>query len=156
MEKATTRDTKPVSVKDRLIAVLREDWLTLAIVLGLVVAYAILRTPSDSFASEADLQAALSTGKPTVVELFANNCSICLVSKPRVDQLERDLADHATVLRLNVRRDLGQTLAYRWSVTGVPTFFVFDGRGEVVYRRSGAPDVRAIEDAVASLPRPSD
>lgn len=138
-------------MKEKLIAILKEDGLTLAIVAILIIAYAILRTPGDTFASAAELQTELVNGQPTVIEFYANNCSICLVSKPKVDQLERDLAPSAQVLRLNVRNDPGKLLAYEWGVTGVPTFFVFDGEGTLLYRRSGAPDVAAITETITDL-----
>ncbi|MBN1247178.1 MAG: thioredoxin family protein [Anaerolineae bacterium] len=138
-------------MKDKLRTILKEDGLTIAIVLGLIVAYLILRTPGADIKTISDVEAAITAGRPTVVQFYANNCSICLVSKPKVDQLERDLESQASLLRLNVRNDPGKALAYKWGVASIPTFFVFDGNGEQVYRRSGAPDVIAITDAVAAV-----
>ncbi len=51
-------------------------------------------------------------------------------------------------LRLNVKDGPGQALAYRWQVTGVPTFVVLDGNGAIVYRRAGAPDAAGIKAAL--------
>ena len=138
-------------MKDKLIALLKKDGLTLAIVAILITVYAILRTPGDKFASAAELEAEIMNGQPTVIEFYANSCSICLTSKPKVDQLERDLGSAAQVLRLNVRDDPGEMLAYEWGVTGVPTFSVLDGDGQMLYRRSGAPDVAAITETIADL-----
>ena len=138
-------------MKEKLIALLKEDGLTLAIVASLIIAYAILRTPGDKFASAAELEAEITNGQPTVIEFYANNCSICLISKPKVDQLERDLGPAAQVLRLNVRNNRGKILASEWGVAGVPTFFIFDGDGQMLYRRSGAPDVAAITETITDL-----
>jgi len=138
-------------MKEKLIALLKEDGLTLTIVASLIIAYAILRTPGDRFASAAELEAEITNGQPTVIEFYANNCSICLISKPKVDQLERDLGPAAQVLRLNVRNDPSKILASEWGVAGVPTFFIFDGDGQMLYRRSGAPDVAAITETVTDL-----
>jgi thiol-disulfide isomerase/thioredoxin len=138
-------------MKERLLKLLREDGLTIAIVLALAIAYIVLRTPGDQFASLETLETRLASGQPTVIEFYSNTCSICLASKPKVDQLERDIATQASLLRLNVKEDTGQALAYRWQITGVPTFFVLDGRGQVVYRRAGAPDAAAIKAAVESI-----
>lgn len=138
-------------MKDKLIQLLKEEGLTIAIVLGLVITYMFLRTPDNDLETVRAVEAAILNEQPTVVTFYANNCSICLISKPKVDRLERDLADQATMLRLNVRRDPGETLAYRWRVAGIPTFFVFDEEGNQVYRQSGAPDVAAIKEAVASI-----
>jgi thiol-disulfide isomerase/thioredoxin len=143
-------------MRDKLLEILKEDWLTITIVLVIVAAYLILRTPGDAFESVAAFEAKLTDGQPTVVEFYSNTCSICLASKPKVDQMERDLSDQASVLRLNVRTSPGDQLAYRWQVTGVPTFFVFDGQGESVYRRAGAPDVAAITEVVESIAQHTD
>jgi len=127
-----------------------ENWLTLLVVLVLAGAYVFLRTPGDAFASLESLQSELRSGSPTVIEFYSNSCSICLVSKPKVDALERDLEGQAEVLRLNVKEDVGRALAGRWGIRGVPTFVVLDGAGEVAYAGAGAPDVEAIKAAVTA------
>ncbi len=128
---------------------LKENWFTLLFVLTLAGAYIVLRTPGDTFTSMETLQTALSAGTPTVIEFYSNQCSICLISKPKVDQLEKDLKGQASLLRLSVKDEVGRTQALRWGVRGVPTFFVLDGAGEIVYAQAGAPDVAAIKAAVA-------
>jgi thioredoxin-like negative regulator of GroEL len=125
-----------------------ENWLTIAVVLVIAGAYVFLRTPGDAFASIDEVETQLMDGQPTVIEFYSNSCSICLVSKPKVDQLEADLEGQADLLRLNVKTDVGGALAGRWGVRGVPTFFVFDGSGDVVYAQAGAPDAEAIREAV--------
>jgi thiol-disulfide isomerase/thioredoxin len=138
-------------MKERLIQFLKEDGLTIAVVLALAIAYIVLRTPGDDFDSLAALEARLTDGRPTVIELYSNTCSICLISKPRVDQLARDISPQADVLRLNVKDGVGRELAYHWQVAGVPTFFILDGQGEMVYRRAGAPEVERITEVVRQL-----
>ncbi|MGC9521255.1 MAG: TlpA family protein disulfide reductase [Anaerolineae bacterium] len=146
-------DTAPqdTTLKDRVWQFLKEDGLTIAVVLALVIAYLVLRTPGDRFGSIGEVEAQLAGGRPTVIEFYSNTCSICLASKPKVDQLERDIAEQAELWRLNVKDDVGEALAYRWQVTGVPTFFIFDDQGEIAYRQAGAPDVDAIRATVAEL-----
>lgn len=136
--------------KEKLIRFMKEDGLTVLIVVLLVASYAYLRTPGDEFATLSALDAQLRAGQPTIVEFYANNCSICLLNKPKVDQLERDLAGQATVLRLNIKDNVGLALAVRWNVVGTPTFFVLNGAGDVVYTRAGAPDIEDLKAAVAA------
>lgn len=136
--------------KEKLLRFFKEDGLTVLIVLLLVAVYAYLRAPGDEFATLSALDAQLTVGQPTIVEFYANNCGICLLNKPKVDQLERDLAGQAAVLRLNVKDNVGLALAARWGVSGVPTFFVLNGAGDVVYTRAGAPDIEALKVAVAA------
>lgn len=137
-------------MKDKLIEILKEDGLTILFVVALVVAYLVLRTPGDAYASVAELESDLVSGRPTVIEFYSNTCSICLISKPKVDQMERDLRGTADVVRLSVKDDPGRALAQRWQVVGVPTFFVIDGEGEVIYAKAGAPNVTEIKDTVSS------
>ncbi len=137
-------------MKETLVRFIKEDGLTVLIVVLIVAVYAYLRTPGDEFASLNELDARLTAGQPTIVEFYANNCSICLLNKPKVDQLERDLAGQATVLRLNVKDNVGLALASRWGVVGIPTFFVVNGAGDVVYTRAGAPDIEYLKAAIAT------
>jgi thiol-disulfide isomerase/thioredoxin len=125
-----------------------ENWLTLLVVAVLAGAYLFLRTPGDDFTDVEEVEALLLDETPTVVVFYSNTCSICLVSKPKVDRLAADLADEARVLRLNVKSEVGRSLAGRWGVRGVPTFFVVGAGGEMHYAQAGAPDVSAIQDAV--------
>ncbi len=131
----------------------RENWLIIIVVLGLGAAFVFLRTPGDTFASMEALEARLQAGQPTVVNFYSNSCSICLFTKPQVDQLEADLVGQAGVLRLNVTQSVGREIAQRWGVRGVPTFFVVDRVGQIVYARAGAPQVEEIKAAVASSSR---
>ena len=137
-------------MKEKLVHFIKEEGLTVLIVVLIVAAYAYLRTPGDEFASLDELDARFAAGQPTIVEFYANNCSICLLNKPKVDQLERDLAGQATVLRLNVKDNVGLALASRWGVVGTPTFFVLDGAGNVIYVRAGAPDIEGLKAAVVT------
>jgi thiol-disulfide isomerase/thioredoxin len=139
-------------VVTKLARFIRQDGLTVAIVVILIVTYALLRTTGDSFASAAELETRLtSSPMPTVVEFYSNTCSICLISKPTVDRLEEELRGQAQVLRLNVKDEVANALAYRWGVRGVPTFFILDATGSIVYAQAGAPDVAALKNTVAKL-----
>ncbi len=67
-----------------------------------------------------------------------------------MDGLEKQLTGKAPVLRLDVLSPLGRELAIRYRVRGVPTFLVFDGKGNVTYRQVGPPNREAIIQAVES------
>jgi thiol-disulfide isomerase/thioredoxin len=76
---------------------------------------------------------------------------MCLVAKPIVDGLERELAGRADVIRLDATGDLGSEMARRFSVSGLPTLLVFDGQGIVVYRQSGPPSREKVLEAVQAV-----
>lgn len=128
---------------------LRQNW-TLILVVGLLLgAWFLLRTPADRVSLDL-FQQEIHSGRPVVVEFFSNTCSVCLMSKPAVDRLERELSGTAKVLRIDVMSQTGLALAREYGVRAVPTFIVFDGKGQVVYVQAGPPDRAAIRAAVAS------
>ncbi len=132
---------------------IRQNWAPL-LVLGLLAgAWLFLRTPADDLSVEVFHQE-IRSGRPTVVEFFSNTCSVCLMSKPAVDRLERELDGKAKLLRINVMSQSGLALAREYDVVAVPTFIVFDGKGQVVYAQAGPPDRGAIRAAVTGLGGP--
>ena len=62
------------------------------------------------------------------------------MAKPVVDRLERELEGKARVVRLNVFDEVGQEMARRYDVRGVPTFLIFDEQGNLIDRDAGMPD----------------
>ncbi len=138
-------------MREKLMKILREDGLTIGILILVLGAWLILRTPGDQYQTVDDFLTELKQGQPTTVEFYSNRCSICLTSKPKVDRLEQEISPQARVIRLDVSKEPGQSLTRQWRVTGVPTFFVFDGAGTVVYRRAGAPDIEDLRDSVEAL-----
>jgi hypothetical protein len=52
-----------------------------------------------------------------------------------VDGLERELEGRARVVRLSAFSKVGQEVAQRYAVRGVPTFLIFDGQGELGFSR---------------------
>ena len=74
------------------------------------------------------------------------------MAKSVVDRLERDLQGQAIVLRLNVRDAAGKDVMRAYEVYLVPTFLVFDGAGNLLFRQGGAfPDVGMIKDRVRGV-----
>ncbi len=71
-----------------------------------------------------------------------------------MDRLEKELSGTAKVLRINVMSQSGLALAREYGVVAVPTFIVFDGKGQVVYAQAGLPDRASIRAAVAGLGEP--
>jgi thioredoxin-related protein len=70
-----------------------------------------------------------------------------------VDRLERDLQGEAQVLRISALSSVGRELAARYGVRGVPTFFLFDGSGEMIHYQVGRLDADQIKEEVGSLGR---
>ena len=57
---------------DRLLNLIRENWLLIAFLGLLAAGFLTLRTPATPIESEQALQATLSSGQPVLVEFYAN------------------------------------------------------------------------------------
>ncbi len=59
-------------IGDRLVRVVRENWLFLLIVGGIVAGFLAFRTPASAVGSVAEVDALLQDGQPTLVEFYSN------------------------------------------------------------------------------------
>jgi hypothetical protein len=71
------------------------------------------------------------------VEFFSNSCALCLASEPAVQSLTSEVGATAKILRLNVSDSIAVPLMREFNAYATPTFIVFNGRGEEVWRQSG-------------------
>jgi hypothetical protein len=60
------------SRRDRFPRLLRENWLLVLIVAGIVGAFLALRTPASAVSSVSEVDALLQSGQPTLVEFYSN------------------------------------------------------------------------------------
>lgn len=60
------------SIASTIVGLLRDNWLLLLIIGALAVALLVLRTPASDVESLVEVDALLSSGQPTVVEVFSN------------------------------------------------------------------------------------
>ncbi|MDH7486557.1 MAG: hypothetical protein QHJ81_09825 [Anaerolineae bacterium] len=68
-----------------------------------------------------------------------------------MDRLERDLGERAQVLRLSIFSQTGRAAAARYGVRAVPTFVIFDGRGQPVAQSVGLPNRQQLQTLLETL-----
>jgi len=82
---------------------------------------------------------------PVLVEFWTPWCKPCQVVAPSLEQIAREYAGRAKVVRVNA--DQNRKLALRFGIRGLPTIMVF-AAGQV---RSSAMGVRPIEEYIRFL-----
>lgn len=113
-----------------------------AIILGAAL-FLGLRTDSATVSlSELDqnstpLEVAVTNGKPSLVEFYANWCTVCQKMAPELAQLKQQYADKLNFVMLNVDNNkwLPEILKYR--VDGIPHFVFLNYQGESVAEAIG-------------------
>ncbi|MEA5505465.1 thioredoxin family protein [Halotia wernerae UHCC 0503] len=132
-EKPTS--TIGVRVRNFLIAIVAIA-LSVALVLGLRT-----ETTSASLAqleeTSIPLEVAISNGKPSIVEFYANWCTVCQKMAPDMVELEQQYADKVNFVMLNVDNTkwLPEMLKYR--VDGIPNFVFLAQNGETIAQAIG-------------------
>ena len=100
-----------------------------------------------------DLPVALSDGRPTVVEFYADWCEACRAMAPAMEQLEQRQHGQLDVVMLNVDNPRWQPEIERFEVNGIPQLEFFNAAGQPVGRAVGArsaSDLQALSAAVVA------
>lgn len=74
-------------------------------------------------------QDVLQSGKPVLVDFWAEWCAPCRMIGPMIDEIATEFASNATVVKLNV--DDNTATAQRYGIKGIPTLILFSGGKEV-------------------------
>ena len=130
-----SESTLGARVRNFLIAIVAIA-LTVALFLG-------LRTETNSVSlSKLDnasipLEVAMSNGKPSLVEFYADWCTVCQKMAPDLALLEQQYADKLNFVMLNVDNTkwLPEMLKYR--VDGIPHFVFLSQNGETIAQAIG-------------------
>lgn len=104
------------------------------------------------------LEVALGNGKPTLVEFYANWCTVCQAMAPEMKQLKQQHGDSVNFVMLNVDNTKWLPEMLRYRVDGIPHFVFLNSKAEAIAQTIGEQP-RAImasnlEALVAGSPLP--
>jgi thiol-disulfide isomerase/thioredoxin len=133
----------PVKSESTLGARVRNFLIAIVAIALSVALFLGLRTETNSVSlSKLDnasipLEVAMSNGKPSLVEFYADWCTVCQKMAPDLALLEQQYADKLNFVMLNVDNTkwLPEMLKYR--VDGIPHFVFLSQNGETIAQAIG-------------------
>ena len=107
----------------------------------LVASSAFAELPSGN---QSTIQAALASGRPTLVDFGARSCIPCKKMAPILEQLEKEYKGRANVIFVDVWKD--NKIGGNYRVQMIPTQIFFDATGKEAGRHIGFMDREQIVD----------
>lgn len=80
----------------------------------------IIHVTDDTFPSEV-----LNSGKPVLVDFWAEWCGPCKIIAPILDDIAQDYADKVKIAKLNI--DENPSTPPKYGIRGIPTLMLFKG-----------------------------
>ena len=96
-------------------------------------------------ATNTNFDGLLESGKLVIVDFWATWCGPCRMLSPLLDEVEEEMADKVTVVKVNV--DDADEIAYRYRIMSIPTLIFFKD-GKMVDRTVGAMPKNALVERI--------
>jgi len=134
-----TKNSETNSTASRLrnlLVVLAAIALAVSIFLGLRT-----QTPSSSLTemakASAPIETALTNGKPTLMEFYANWCGSCQAMAKDLSEIKQKYAEPLNFVMLNVDNDKWLPEITKYRVDGIPHFVYLNNKGSAVAQTIG-------------------
>ena len=143
-------ESSPLGTTQRWVLVL----VAVALALGLVMLRGGIQSesPMEQLARRSlDPQTALSNGRPTLIEFYADWCQVCREMAPAMLELEQGSRERLDVVLVNVDNPRWQDLVDRYDVNGIPQLNLFNAEGEPKGRSLGLRSSEELQILSAAL-----
>ncbi|PSB58248.1 thioredoxin family protein [Chamaesiphon polymorphus] len=130
--------------------------VTIAIVLVIALVLGVrAQNFTDSLEAQAKqsqpLDIALTNGKPTLMEFYADWCTSCQAMAPDLAAVKSQFSDRVNFSMLNVDNTKWLPEVTKYRVDGIPHFVFFDNSGRVLAQAIGEQPRQILESKLTDL-----
>ena len=87
----------------------------------------------------------IQSGKPVLVDFYADWCGPCQTMKPILEDLKKRVGDSATIIKIDVDRN--QQASKDYEIFSIPTLLLFKN-GKEIWRKAGIVQSRELEQII--------
>lgn len=98
--------------------------------------------------TDASFQEVLKSGKPVVIDFWAEWCGPCRMVGPIVEELANDYADKVVIGKVDV--DSNDEITSKYGIRNIPTILFFKD-GEIVDKQVGAAQKSVLVEKIDKL-----
>lgn len=134
---SNSQNTSPLTTRLRnFIVALVAIALSVTIFIGLRTETASVSL-SEMAEAATPLNVALTNGKPSLVEFYANWCTTCQAMAPELEEIKQKYTENANFVMLNVDNSKWLPELAKYRVDGIPHFVFLDREGSEVGQTIG-------------------
>ncbi len=101
----------------------------------------------DSF--EANMKKATESGKPVMVDFYADWCGPCKMAAPIIDKLAKEFEGQVEIVKVDV--DANTETARKFQVMSIPTVILFDAAGKEAKKQVGFPGEQGYRNMIDAV-----
>ena len=94
---------------------------------------------------------ALTNGKPTYLEFYAEWCEICKEMAPEVTELKKDFDNKINFVFLNVDNPRSNKFIKQFNVNGIPQINIIDSKSNLQATFTGLQEENTLKDSLKYL-----